>query len=164
MKIILLPFISVFLSLGFTPRPQNHFASFTPVTVDKDDLFGTDQVLNIKLSGKVHDLLEDRGDAPALHPLQLSYKGADSTLVTIPVQAKTRGHFRKLAENCNYPPVSLNFSAKDLPAKSIFSGQVKLKLVMPCQGDEYVVREWMVYKLYNLISPKSFRARLVRVE
>jgi hypothetical protein len=35
---------------------------------------------------------------------------------------------------------------------------------MPCQGDEYVVREWMVYKLYELITAKSFKARLVSVE
>jgi hypothetical protein len=26
------------------------------------------------------------------------------------------------------------------------------------------VREWLVYKLYNLVTPKSFRARLVKVE
>jgi hypothetical protein len=34
---------------------------------------------------------------------------------------------------------------------------------MPCRGDEYIVREWLVYKLYNLVTPASFRARLVRV-
>ena len=34
---------------------------------------------------------------------------------------------------------------------------------MPCTGDEYVIREWLVYKIYNLITPKSFRARLVQI-
>jgi hypothetical protein len=34
---------------------------------------------------------------------------------------------------------------------------------MPCQGDQYIVHEWLTYKLYNLVTPKSFRARLVRI-
>jgi hypothetical protein len=65
--------------------------------------------------------------------------------------------------NCYYPPLLLNFVKKDIPKQSLFDGQDKLKLVMPCKGDDYVIREWLVYKLYNLITPKSFRARLVRV-
>jgi hypothetical protein len=54
---------------------------------------------------------------------------------------------------------------KDGPQlSSAFREQKKLKLVMPCQGEEYVIREWLVYKLYNLVTPKSFRARLVKVK
>ena len=36
--------------------------------------------------------------------------------------------------------------------------------MVPCKGDEYVVREWLTYKLYNVITPNSFRARLVKVK
>ncbi len=36
-------------------------------------------------------------------------------------------------------------------------------MVTPCRGDQYVINEYLVYKLYNLITPKSFRARLVKV-
>lgn len=39
-----------------------------------------------------------------------------------------------------------------------------MKLVVPCKEDSYVVREWLVYKLYNLVTPKSFRTRLVQVQ
>jgi hypothetical protein len=38
-----------------------------------------------------------------------------------------------------------------------------MKLVTPCRGDQYVIHEYLVYKLHNLITPKSFRARLVKV-
>jgi hypothetical protein len=34
---------------------------------------------------------------------------------------------------------------------------------MPCKGDKFIVHEWLVYKLYNLVTAESFRARLVRV-
>ncbi len=38
-----------------------------------------------------------------------------------------------------------------------------MKLVMPCKDDAYLIREWLVYELHNLVTPKSFRARLVKV-
>jgi hypothetical protein len=39
----------------------------------------------------------------------------------------------------------------------------KLKLVVPCKSDGYVVREWLVYKLYNILTPLSLKARLVKL-
>ncbi len=35
---------------------------------------------------------------------------------------------------------------------------------MPCRGDEYIVREWLLYRIYNLVTPLSFRTRLVKVQ
>ncbi len=61
-----------------------------------------------------------------------------------------------------YPPLMLNFSKKE-SSGTLFKSQDKLKLVTPCQTQEYVVNEYLVYRLYNLLTPKSFRARLVRV-
>ncbi len=127
-------------------------------------LFATDTVLNITLQGNIRDLLADRSETPQYHPLSVLYKNEDGTKITITAEAKTRGHFRKLKENCIYPPLQLHFSKSDTLASSIFNEQKKLKLVMPCQDDNYVVREWLIYKLYNLVTPKSFQARLVRLK
>lgn len=38
-----------------------------------------------------------------------------------------------------------------------------MKLVTACRDDKYVVREYLVYKLYNLLTPKGFKVRLVKV-
>jgi hypothetical protein len=127
-------------------------------------LFTDEKVLDIKLTGKIRDLMNDRSETPAYHNIQLSYKDADSNEVSISLQARARGHFRKTMGNCTYPPLLLNFSEKNIPSHSLFAGQSKLKLVMPCQGDEYVIREWLLYKIYNLVTEKSFRTRLVRIE
>jgi hypothetical protein len=121
-------------------------------------------MLSIKLTGNLRELFNDKGKQARYHPLHLSYKGEDSSEVIISTRARTRGHFRKTMGNCSYPPILLNFSKSDTLLSSVFKEQEKLKLVMPCQGDEYVVREWLVYKIYNLITPKSFKARLVKVE
>jgi hypothetical protein len=127
------------------------------------DLFESDELLNIKITGKLNEVLSDRGDKPQYHPLTLSYFTKDSSEISMPVKIRTRGHFRKDKTNCVWPPLLINFAKKDMPSSSLFEGQDKLKLVMPCRGDEYVVREWLLYKLYNLVTPKSFRARIVRV-
>jgi hypothetical protein len=145
---------------------QTQFTSSRPAinqVFSSKDLFENDEVLSIKLTGDIRELINDREEKAKYHSLIFSYK-TDSSEVSFPVEARTRGHFRKEAGNCDYPPILLHFLKNAVPDSSVFKGQTKLKLVMPCQGDEYVIREWMVYKMYELITPKSFRAKLVRVE
>ena len=128
------------------------------------DLFDSDEILSITLKGNTRELLNDRADQSGYHPITLSYRNDDSSAVDIPVQMKTRGHFRKLKENCTYPPLLIKFSADPAHAASLFKHQSKLKLVMPCVGENFIVREWLAYKIYNLVTPQSFRARLVKVK
>ncbi|MEO8111857.1 MAG: hypothetical protein ABI594_17550 [Ginsengibacter sp.] len=127
-------------------------------------LFNNDSILHIKLTGRLNELFTDRKDNMVYHPLLLQYQEKDSSYISISVKAKARGNFRRLKENCKWPPIMLNFSQKEKSKNSVFANQHKLKLVVPCQGDEYVIKEWLVYKLYNLITEKSFRGRLVQVE
>jgi hypothetical protein len=131
--------------------------------ISSDGLFDRDEVLTLNLSGEVRALLKDRSDDMQYHSITLSYLTADSVKQSFPIKAKTRGHFRRTQGNCRYPPLLLNFSKGETPENSIFKNQDKLKLVTPCMDDKYVVYEYLVYKLFNLVSEKSFRARLVNV-
>jgi hypothetical protein len=126
-------------------------------------LFDSDDVLTLRFSGEIRALMKDRSDDMQYHPITLSYLTMDSVKVSVPVKVKTRGHFRRTQGNCRYPPLLLNFSKGATPKNSIFENQDKLKLVTPCTDDKYVVYEYLVYKLFNLITEKSFRARLVNV-
>lgn len=128
-----------------------------------NDLFNTENVLEITLKGKISELLNDRDAKTVTHELSIAYSTPDGKEVMLPVQAKTRGHFRKLKDNCTYPPIYLKFKGGEAQQASIFKEQVKMKLVMPCQGDQYVVREWLVYKLYSLVAQESFKTRLVKL-
>ena len=160
-KLLLLIISSLFI---FSFDKQRQTTNY-PInkTVAEEDLFDSDEILSLTLKGNIRQLLNDRGEKPAYHPVALSYKNKDNSEVNIPVQMKTRGHFRKLRENCKYPPLQISFPADVNRLSTVFSGQKKLKLVMPCVGDEYVIREWLVYKIYNLVTPRSFRVRLVRI-
>lgn len=126
-------------------------------------LFDSDKPLDILLTGNTKGLLNDRTGEAKYFPFTLSYSSDDSGNFSVPVNIKTRGHFRRMQQNCLYPPLLIHFKDTVGQAGNLFPANAKLKLVMPCKGDEYVVREWMVYKMYNLLSDESFKARLVKL-
>ena len=70
-------------------------------------------------------------------------------------------------EVCEFPPFRVVFTAPP-PATSVFAGQKKLKLVTHCRNDassqQYILLEYSAYRIYNLITPRSFRARLADVD
>jgi hypothetical protein len=134
-----------------------------PASIERG-LFDTDDILEITLNGDTRELLNDRTSVPKNYPFQLSYTEKDSSVITVPIEAKTRGHYRRLRDNCYYPPILLQFPKNGTNKSSIFKKSAKLKLVMPCKGAQFVVNEWLVYRLYNIITPKSFKARLVKVK
>lgn len=81
------------------------------------------------------------------------------------ITLQVRGKFRR--RTCQFPPLRLNFSKKDLNAKGMKTHN-NLKLVVHCldseAGDEYVLREYLAYKLYQRLSPESYRVQLLRVK
>lgn len=126
-----------------------------------ENLFDKSEILHISLNGELLELLNNRTGKAEYYHITLSYQKEDSSIVDIPIRSRTRGNFRRMKDNCVFPPLYLNFSDKH--ENGIFSSLDRIKLVMPCKEDKYVLREYHVYKLYNLISPKSFRARLVSI-
>ena len=84
----------------------------------------------------------------------------------IPVKIGSRGHFRLMARNCDFVPIRLELPAKGETAGTVFEGQTSLKLGTHCRSDReydnYTLREYLTYRLFNLVTPLSFRARLAR--
>lgn len=75
-----------------------------------------------------------------------------------------RGKFRR--QRCDSPPLKFNFSKKDLAAAGLDKFD-KYKLVAPCFADPgaeaLVLKEYLAYKAYNMLTPNSFRVQLLRV-
>ena len=95
-----------------------------------------------------------------LFPGVLTVDGTD-----IPVKLGSRGHLRLKSSTCDFVPIKLEFDPKQLSG-TIFDGQTSLKLGTHCrnesESDQYVIREYLTYRLANLVTPLSFRARLAR--
>ncbi|WP_111671832.1 hypothetical protein [Algoriphagus litoralis] len=125
-------------------------------------LFERVEILEMTLKGDVKGVLKNTKGDPTYFDFTFGYSMQDGESAMIPIRVRTRGHFRREMNFCTYPPLLLNFSKKETE-NTIFSSQNKLKLVLPCQGERYVIREYFAYKLYNLLTPLSFKVRLVRL-
>ncbi len=87
--------------------------------------------------------------------------------VTHPARIKARGIWR--LDNCSYPPFWLNIRYSGLDLDTISDLDIRrIKMAIRCrptaQYKNYILREYMVYKIYNLLTPYSFRARLVKLK
>lgn len=81
------------------------------------------------------------------------------------VDIRPRGHFRRQRKICDFPPLRLDVKKKQVE-NTLFAGQDKIKLVTHCQTgreeyEQYVVLEYLVYRILNLFTEHTFRARLV---
>ena len=81
------------------------------------------------------------------------------------LKIKARGEFSK--GHCLYPPITLNFK-KSEQDQEYFNDVNKLKLVTHCNKSkdyqQYLFKEYLVYRMFNLLSDKSFRVRLFIIE
>ena len=83
---------------------------------------------------------------------------------SIRLDVRVRGNSR--IEYCEFPPLRLDFGGG--AAGSVFEGQGKLKLVTHCRHDNQsaennVLDEYAAYRIFNAITPLSYRVRLVRI-
>lgn len=150
---------------------------FTPVLARQAQvggalpIFAGQQPINITISANLDELLADRGESPAEHVGTLTYAGdasdTQSTVFTTDIQLRVRGNFRKNKNHCNFPPLRVNFKKKAV-AETLFEGLDKVKLVTHCQDweqayNDRVILEYLAYQIYNVVTPFSFKARLVEV-
>lgn len=98
-------------------------------------------------------------------PAEMTCHVNDTFQVTHPVRIKARGVFRR--DNCTLPPFWINIRYSGIEAEALRDVN-KMKMVIRCkkaaQYENYILREYLVYKIYNLISPYSFRVRLVKLK
>jgi hypothetical protein len=161
-KLVPLLFISLLFSILCTAQAIA-VSSLPPDSLtSKKGLFESSEILHVTMKGDFRKILNNREGEAKYYPVSLTFSDENNKAVSIPIKVKTRGHFRRERSNCTYPPLLLSFPAATADS-SFFPQASSLKLVMPCRGEEFIVHEWLVYRLYNLITPQSFRARLVLV-
>lgn len=151
------------VSLVEEPTRQDSQLTVNPAPAGfENPLYTSEEVLRFKLTVDYRALLKDRGEERGYHPATLTYQDTSGGPVTLKLKVMVRGNFRRVQGTCQFPPLLLNFSRKTSQA-SIFRHVNKVKLVTHCLSDDYVFREYLVYKLYNTLTEKSFRARLCQV-
>ena len=128
-----------------------------------DPLFQDNETLQVMITAPLTTLVRERPTEDYL-PGTFQFTEADGSEVKLDLEIRTRGNFRH--ETCDYPPLRLNFK-KSQTAGTLFDEQDKLKLVIHCDRSERyeqtVLREYLAYRILNVLTDMSFRVRLLRV-
>ena len=129
-----------------------------------DALYST-EIIEVSIETDLSNLIDNRKQDDYQDAV-FTFERQDGTTEVHEMKLKARGKFRRSV--CDFPPVKLNFSKGQLMEQGYVSKYDKLKLVTHCIDDkiaskENVAREYLAYRLYNLVSDNSYRAQLVRV-
>jgi hypothetical protein len=131
-------------------------------------LFASHEILQIAIEADFSTMKgEDRAQDAEERPALLRWTDSAGAEQTMELQIGTRGNFRLQRKNCDFPPLRLNLK-KGLTKGTIFETQDKLKLVVACKvrqdyWEQYVLSEYMAYRMLNVLTDFSFRVRLAEV-
>lgn len=129
-------------------------------------LFGSEAPLKLTLRTRIDWLRRERNDSVEVEGTA-TFVDLDGTETVRPVDVRARGNFRRDPRYCNFPPLRLDFPKSQMDGTA-FEGENRLKLVTPCQDDrdeyqDYIFDEYLAYRVAALLTPVSFRVRLVEI-
>jgi hypothetical protein len=133
-------------------------------TIDTSaDIFEAEDPMKITLTLDLKKYQKEKFEGEYM-PVHFRYEFNDTLSLEKEMRMKARGAFRR--SHCSLAPFWLNIRKADV--ENVHLQDVKrFKVVTNCMGtktyDEYVLKEYLAYKIYNIISPVSFRVRLVRM-
>ncbi len=124
-------------------------------------LFKNDEILNITLRFDITEYQRKKSKENYL-PAILTYHLSKKDSINKEIRIKSGGNMRN--EYCSFPPIRLNFKNVE-PGKENMQSLGKVKMVTHCTaGNEtYLFKEYLIYKLYNVLTEYSFKVRLLRI-
>ena len=129
----------------------------------ENNLFSSSEIMETKIAFSPKKLRKSNNDT-LYFDTPLMYKVAGEWK-EMEIGIRARGNFRRAT--CYYPPVKVDLKKKQTKT-TIFQGQKKLKLVLPCKQqkdkNDNILKELMVYKLLELVTPYHFKTRRLTIE
>jgi hypothetical protein len=125
-------------------------------------IFANDKLMKVTLKLDLKGYLKKDFKSP-MDAILILHTGENDS-VSLNVKVSDRGSYR--SSKCNYPPLEISFN-KAVDAYSGFGKIKKMKLYTCCETgeiyNEYILREYLVYKLFNAMTDSSYRVRLLKV-
>ena len=158
-QICLLTFL---ISAAFSQSDYSPARNVSSSLLSSFRLFEDEEIIEISLRFDMTAYFRDKSSESIKAEITINSGKPDS--ITRKIKLKTRGVFRK--KYCEFPPIELNFKNADFGYSDLDSIS-KIKLVTQCgngQDDEkYILREYLVYKMFNVFTDTGFRVRLLRI-
>lgn len=124
-------------------------------------MFTNDDLLELSLRFNVTEYTRKKPKDEYLDAV-LTYHISKTDSINKDVRLKTRGVMRN--GYCSFPPLLLNFKKTEFEREDL--GRIeKIKVVTHCQSgsEDNLFKEYLIYKLYNVLTDSSFRVRLFKI-
>jgi hypothetical protein len=148
---------------AFPAAAQLHDSAARADSLPVPALFASARPIALTVTANLRRLRADRDTNAPWRPITIGY-AEGGTPVLVPARAKTRGIWR--LKNCSFPPLRLDIAAKDAKAE-LFRHLGRPKLVIHCKDtdayEQYILQEAQLYRIYQLLTPVSYRTRLARI-
>jgi hypothetical protein len=142
-------------------------------------LFAENTVMTLSIALDFKDLCRPRESENCdFVPTVLVYGTRSGEKRSMPVEIKARGGWRSLSRNCSAPLLWVRFDEQAVPGTP-FEGQTLLPLTTHCgkgvsvealtraipraDFEQYLLREFLAYRIYSTLTDLSLRTRLVRI-
>lgn len=123
-------------------------------------IFTDDRVIDARVEAPWRAVMRYKDEEDRSWEGVFRYTNTDGRDVTIPIEITTRGLTRKRV--CDFPPLRFRFD-KAAAKGTAFRGAGSLKLVTHClqrrSAEQYYVKEYLAYRIYNLATEKSYRVQ-----
>jgi len=128
-----------------------------------DEFFDREEPLHLTLKFDLREFQRTKKEEPYMDAM-LYCNISDSCSIPYEVEIRTRGIFRK--SYCYIPPFWMKIEDSFIESRDL-EGVKKFKIVTHCMKrdfyQDYLLKEYLAYKIYNIISPYSLRVRLLRI-
>jgi hypothetical protein len=154
MKIVRTFLILVFISVSLVVTGQSAF--------NGEQFFLNEKPLVLKITTDMRRLINEKETDDLTQKAIVTCTLPDNSVLSEEITLTVRGHMRR--NICNIPPVKLNFKSSSSPRLASLRN---LKLVSVCRGGSYdaqlLLKEFLCYKIYNVLTDQSFRVRQVNL-
>lgn len=125
-------------------------------------LFEADELLELSLRFDITTFKRKKSSEEYL-PAVLTCHLNKTDSINKEITLRARGETRRAI--CSFPPIRINFK-KSESANDEFKNIDKLKMVTHClPGNQiYTLKEYLAYKLYNVLTDYSYKVRLARIK
>lgn len=128
-------------------------------------LFASDAPVRLTISGPIAAIQRAASRSTDAHEATLTVHAASPE--THAIRLSARGLTRRRSDVCSFPPLRIEL-VDEPPEGSLLRGQRRLKLVTHCRGAEsfqqHLLLEYAAYRLFNLLTPVSFRTRFAEID
>ena len=161
--VFLVDFVLICCALPLAGQ-DDYVPTFEDTMAVYEDLFEIKEPLNLTLTFNVKELQKTKFKETYI-PANMTCHVREGFEVNHDVRVKARGEIRKRI--CYAPMFFVNIRHAGIEAEDL-QDVIKLKVVHRCKSsntyEHYVLREYLTYQIWNLLSPYSFNTRLVKLK